>query len=876
MRTTIIALIFLGLASRMKAAQKLLQIDVDSIVAHCQVFRQSDSLRQWLDCYWEQADAWFDSTALSLAILDRAVANMWREVRNEAEAEGLMWVHLSRGWQRFQQGDVPASIDAYEAAQQLYMTFQLTDFPVCEYLYKPLGSHYIRLGDNQRARLVLMKALDACPDESAEVIGGLMNNIALSYWNESRYEEAAFWFRKGLSLPDLPALQRSMLSFGLAQTLFDQGQYAQAQQYLAHAEKILPSQGTDSRYDDLRSRLFLLKARLAYRTGQDTPRRIAQWLARSASFCQKAYPHTFHRTLGKIKIVQGELALDQGQLGQAELLFRQVLEGMGALAAHALVLLVDNTVAEAWDGLARVWQARFRQQPTQQAARQALHALAQAQRIEYALRQMLVFESSQILRQQLYRQRTAQALELLTWLNQTQADTAAAWQALEWMERSRAVVLAETVSSLNNMRDSTTREWARLRRHLAYYEQQLIQHPEQTEFWLQRQRELTQELDSLAAQSDYLSIGAFHLQPLSDSLLQAQVGMHGAMCYYFQAPQALYRCRWTGPSTLVLEVLPLPAMGNLLDWLRRPDGGARHPLLDSLRLQLLPLEVAGKERLLVLPDGALHYLPFSLLVTDSLGLPAIPTQYAFSLAVLSLSAQPRLNEGKLATGWAPFVSKGRDGLAALPYTQQEIGTLPKGYTPFIGSAATLAAFRQMASRSELIHLATHATGEDSSGLPRIELADSSLFMTDLYRMELRAALVVLSACETFTGAEISGEGVMGLARAFAYAGARGLVASLWQVNDATTAHLWQAFYRYLEQGIPPARALWRAQRDFLTTPGRPDYQRTPYYWAAFIYLGPEQVVALPSAQWHMYWALLGGLLVVLVFMSLFWASTPKK
>ncbi|RMD68613.1 MAG: CHAT domain-containing protein, partial [Bacteroidetes bacterium] len=243
-------------------------------------------------------------------------------------------------------------------------------------------------------------------------------------------------------------------------------------------------------------------------------------------------------------------------------------------------------------------------------------------------------------------------------------------------------------------------------------------------------------------------------------------------------------------------------------------------------------------RLLVLPDGPLHYLPFSVLVCDSTGLPRMPVRYGFSLAVLELAARDA-PAGTVCTGWAPFAEAGRDSLAPLPHTARELEALPAGTRLFVGEQATLAAFRQMAPRAGLIHLATHARGGTQ---PRIAFADSVLPAAELYRMELQAALVVLSACETLPGKEVAGEGVMGLARAFAYAGARGLVASLWQVNDATTAELWTAFYRHLAAGRPADEALWQAQRDYLARVGRPDYQRHPWYWAGFVYLGPAETL----------------------------------
>jgi CHAT domain-containing protein len=105
-----------------------------------------------------------------------------------------------------------------------------------------------------------------------------------------------------------------------------------------------------------------------------------------------------------------------------------------------------------------------------------------------------------------------------------------------------------------------------------------------------------------------------------------------------------------------------------------------------------------------------------------------------------------------------------------------------------------------------------------------------LGLRDIYNLNLRAELVVLSACETGLGKEITGEGLVGLTRGFMYAGANRVVASLWNINDQATAKLMADFYRAMEkQGMTAAAALRAAQ----IAMWRQKRWRFPYYWAAF-------------------------------------------
>ena len=103
-------------------------------------------------------------------------------------------------------------------------------------------------------------------------------------------------------------------------------------------------------------------------------------------------------------------------------------------------------------------------------------------------------------------------------------------------------------------------------------------------------------------------------------------------------------------------------------------------------------------------------------------------------------------------------------------------------------------------------------------------------------MELNADLTVLSACETATGKLTEGEGMLGLSRAFFGAAVPALVASLWPVADESTRILMELFYREMENGTRPAKALRHAQ---LTLMENKKYKH-PFYWAPFIFIGDTE------------------------------------
>jgi CHAT domain-containing protein/tetratricopeptide (TPR) repeat protein len=144
-----------------------------------------------------------------------------------------------------------------------------------------------------------------------------------------------------------------------------------------------------------------------------------------------------------------------------------------------------------------------------------------------------------------------------------------------------------------------------------------------------------------------------------------------------------------------------------------------------------------------------------------------------------------------------------------------------------------------------IHLATHGlfnndhaelSGLVFSMVDRLGREQNGFLRTiDVPNLKLAADLVVLSGCRTGLGKEVSGEGILGLTRAFMYAGAKRVVASLWQVNDAATAELMKRFYREMlgEKRLSPAAAL-RAAQLAMWRSGR---WYAPYYWAGFALQG---------------------------------------
>jgi CHAT domain-containing protein len=327
-----------------------------------------------------------------------------------------------------------------------------------------------------------------------------------------------------------------------------------------------------------------------------------------------------------------------------------------------------------------------------------------------------------------------------------------------------------------------------------------------------------------------------------------------------------------------LRVVRLPAQAEIeqatrrfLESVRKANDPAEPELASRLFRVLLPdlTFAANVDDLIVVPDGILHYLPFEVL-RDSAGhrlLERFTVEYAPSASSFAViadrgAASPSTFAGVIAIG-NPLIkgaatAASRDAnieyvsmLKPLPFTGTEVRGIARvfGSTArvFEGPNATEAVLYQTdLSAVSILHFATHGLLDESkperSGLVLTSSSpsdDGILQMREVYGLKLRDALVTLSACETALGANVRGEGIIGLSRAFFYAGAGAVVASLWPVDDRSTSEFMIEFYQALSQGQTAAAALRQAKLHFLKGSGR---FQAPYYWAAFIVEG--------NGDWH--------------------------
>ncbi len=291
--------------------------------------------------------------------------------------------------------------------------------------------------------------------------------------------------------------------------------------------------------------------------------------------------------------------------------------------------------------------------------------------------------------------------------------------------------------------------------------------------------------------------------------------------------------------------------------------------------QKLVAPIAGllRRKVVVVPDGVLAQVPFDALLCE---VPKSPDHFGshryfgmkhqlssgFSATLLREMQEKKHHTEPTGsvlavapffrgTGQVPFSQLDtvfavvmRDVISFLPHTGAEARNAAEilGGRVLLGAAAEKAAFMPLAERFRVLHLSTHGKADAQAGefayLAFTEKSDSTkfdkLFARDVYNLTLCADLVVLSACETGIGEVQRGEGIISLARAFTYAGAKSIVTTLWTVDDRSTEQLMALFYQNLRLGLPKDQALWKAKRDFIRA--HPN-TASPFFWAGFMVIG---------------------------------------
>ena len=285
--------------------------------------------------------------------------------------------------------------------------------------------------------------------------------------------------------------------------------------------------------------------------------------------------------------------------------------------------------------------------------------------------------------------------------------------------------------------------------------------------------------------------------------------------------------------------------------------------------------IAHCNRLIIIPDDELNYLPYEALRDDNNHylIESFSIQYQYSTALLNTRSEKKDVSQYKILAFAPFTTDASNDFEVLKYSGREVESL-NGKT-FIGKDATKENFLNTVNHYEIIHLATHASVNDQSPLqsfisfyPAGHDTSYRLYAQEIYNLRLNSArLVVLSACETGTGQLVRGEGLMSLSRAFAYAGCSNIITTLWKAEDKTTAFITGRLHFYLRRKYPEDQALRKAKLDLLESREIEPRFKTPNYWAHLVFIGSYTQQRSSYGIWWIAGAVILAAFVIFIFLK---------
>jgi CHAT domain-containing protein len=348
---------------------------------------------------------------------------------------------------------------------------------------------------------------------------------------------------------------------------------------------------------------------------------------------------------------------------------------------------------------------------------------------------------------------------------------------------------------------------------------------------------------------EYANLQAAGAIPLES--MRASLPEDAILLQYYRVRDTFYACLLSRKDLKILPVGNVSELRRTLQLLRFQLSKFRlgpeyvrtfhHQLLDATNghLQdfydqlLAPLEphLNGASHLIVAPHDFLHYLPFHALPEKD-GKP-IGERFSFSYApsasvyYLCVNKTPPVGGGNLILGVPdPVAPQILDEVRAVS------GVLGDADV-YIGPAATDAVLREKGPTSRIVHIATHGWfRQDNPMFSSISLGNSHLSLFDLYQLNLPCELVTLSGCGTGLNVVVGGDELLGLVRGLLYAGTQGVLVTLWDVNDQSTADFMKLFYENLRKdGTNKAQAVQKAMREV-----RKEYAH-PFYWAPFVLVG---------------------------------------
>ena len=871
-------------------------------------FRKKNDLSSWLYARIDYAEA---APAERTAFLMRTQQEAWRGYQTQPEREAWFNLLILQGYNQLQTGNMLASIQAYEKAMEFYDAYPIADTDeYIEYVLKPLGNNYTRLADYDAAFYIHQKTLQLQPKDSARVgRAGLYANLATCARWQGNPELAAQYCNLGMNACEKNTALYGLLLNTYADILQEQNKPDSAFYFSQLAlQQLRPFK---TRFSSESQALYWYIAAL-----QINARLLLhqQKFATSISIGNEAmqlllqyYPATHQREKAKLHVLLGDIFQQYQQSPRAMDHYQQalllLLPGWKPANTQQLppdeLLYPENTITDALAGKA----AALAGMQYDDIALEHYLAMFSAAR---KLREAFSYTSSRMRDMQLLRSRAEAAMEL-AWTLQSRSSPSLLYKnkLLLVTELSKAQVLQEERSlrwqrGTQSGTDQLRNKKRRLQEAIIYYQHELID----------ARGKDREKINALTESARYeLTLlnkrNKDNIPPvtsiLTGSALQqmfAAIPEGVSMLSFFEGRNNSYLIRFNthGITDLVRLENGEQLSSRIRNFVKQWFGSGPQPMINApaafaaeshhlYNTILGQLKWTSGQQCVLLPDGSFSQLPFDALLTQAsasnnaaswkMFFHQCRLSHAWSLQTWYEQQQTKYAHGNFAA-W--FVAKSRNNTLPELSVEKEQNWLQSQFPGkyYLNEKASWQAFQQSVDSSAVLHIGTHAVAEASNSDPYLQLYDQPYYLFDLQYKHFAPALVWLGACKTGDGELIPGEGVNSLSRAFTVAGAGGVVAGMWNVNDNAGTEIMELFYRQVAGGVNAAGALHNAKEEYLANHRNNQVLQLPYYWAGYTYNGHLQPVYMDMKTPAFAWILAGMSLLIMVGFFLWFFKTSYQ
>lgn len=760
--------------------------------------------------------------------------------KTQAEWLAMVILKCNKAYYQNQFGQIHKAIADYEKAWRIFQQKRLSNYDIIESCLQPLGNLYTLSGDYENAENTIKQYFYLAENQNnpAQKYAAILN-LSNVYANTGRQAEAISLIEKTLASKSLTSFQSGLLFNNLANNYRSTAHLKMAAQAYEKAIQLLTGDKsqTETLSNAYRNAALLHNDPALFEKGKSlffenktlTPRELAEFYRDEA---------TLYFALNKPEIANHSIR-------QA---FKALLPGYNAKNGklpHENELYAEPLLLDALDLQAAFFESSGLLEKALACYKLAFHT-------EDLLQSALVYENSKIVNQVRNRDRTEKCLWLYHALYQKEKKIQYIETAFQLAEKTKSGILK--TSLLQSAK--ATRQEKLIRSQLQNWNTVILKEQQKgaqadiskISQAIKKQNELMLMLKSGAegpAVEKSWPMDVLYARLEKDDAVMAEYFYGREKVAVFVLQDRSIKLEFIGDSKNIA-----PNLHDFIDLFS--DSGkisdnpavyhsSAHSLYKTLRI---PHKNKHKN-LLVVADGILNFIPFEALVSQKKSTTNFSKMHYVLLdhnvvyhnsAGFYLSTAKPKNKAQTVLGIFPLFENTDLELA---FSKKEMENLQQQYPgKFLArQSASFENFSRNAKNHSVLHLSTHAASGDLYEPASIRFADGAVFYSQLYDLDLKPDLVVLSACETGIGKLYQSEGAMSVARGFQQAGAQNLLFSLWKVNDYTTSVLMGKFYANLKKGRSFCESNRQAKLDFLADESVPSAKKSPYYWGAFVYYG---------------------------------------